>query len=178
MALMSVPQPTAHAYSPATGRAARMLTALYALSTLVAIFVWAGSPESHNPGRFVLLLDTLNLPVSHSLVSVVVCALVTQALVGRKRLGWWFVVGFQLLGLYLSVQELLTTDPAPAWAPWRLQTGSGRWLDVVSLVLTPLILWWLWRIRAAFSGRLQRGSWLGACGVLALSGVLATVTAG
>ncbi|MBV9830179.1 MAG: bifunctional lysylphosphatidylglycerol synthetase/lysine--tRNA ligase LysX, partial [Marmoricola sp.] len=148
------------------------------MSTVVAIFVWIEPPESHRSGRFVSVLETLNVPVSSSLVSVVVCLLVTQALVGRKRFGWWFVVGFQVLGFYLSAQELLTTDQAPAWAPWRLQSASGRWLDVISLVLTPLILWWLWRIRTAFSGRLQRGSWLAAAGVLALSGALAAITAG
>ena len=165
------------AYAPAVGRAARLLTALYALATLIALVVWAEAPESHHPGRVVLLLDTLNLPVGHSLVSVVVCALVTRALVGRKRVGWYAVVGFQLLGFYLSAQELLTADQAPAWAPWRWQSDVGRVLDVVSLVLTPVLLWGLWRIRGAFSGRLQRGSWQAAGSVLALSAVLAAVSA-
>src|ERR1700733_13848721 len=96
------------AYAPAVGRAARMLTALYALATLIALVAWCEAREPHRPGRVVLLLDTLNLPVGHSLVSVVVCALVTRALVGRKRVGWYAVVGFQVLGFYLSAQELLT----------------------------------------------------------------------
>ena len=165
------------AYAPGVGRAARMLTALYAFATLIALVVWAEAPEPHHPGRVVLLLDALNLPVGHSLVSVVVCALVTRALVGRKRMGWYAVVAFQLLGFYLSAEELLAPDRAPAWAPWLWQTDAGQALDVVALVLTPFLLWGLWRIRGAFSGRLQRGSWQAAGGVVAAAMVLASVAA-
>src|SRR3978361_982615 len=91
------------AYAPGVGRAARVLTALFAAATLIALVGWAEAPEAHHPGRVVLLLDTLNLPVGHSLVSVVVCALVTRALVGRKRVGWFAVVGFAVPGLHLPV---------------------------------------------------------------------------
>ena len=139
--------------------------------------VWAEAPESHHPGRVVLLLDTLNLPVGHSLVSVVVCALVTRALVGRKRLGWYAVVGFQLLGFYLSAQELLTLRPRAGLGALAWQTQVGQALDVVALVLTPVLLWGLWRIRGAFSGRLQRGSWQAAGGVVAAAMVLASAAA-
>src|SRR3954465_3612975 len=97
----------APSYSPWIGRAARLLTAAYALCTVMAFLSWAEGGAAHQPGRVVLLLDTLNLPVGHSLVSVVVSALVTRMLVGRKRLGWWAVVGFQVLGIYLSALELM-----------------------------------------------------------------------
>jgi lysyl-tRNA synthetase class 2 len=155
-------------------RAARIVTAVYAVATLVALVVWAESPIAHRTGRVVTFMETFNLPVGHSLVSFVVTALVTRALVGRKRIGWWAVVVFQVLGAYLSAVDLLTPDPTPVWAPWRSSTTFNDVLEVISIVVAPLALWLLWRIRPVFSGRLQTGSRLAAATVLVGGTVLSS----
>ena len=46
----------------------------------------------------------------------------------------------------------------------------GRVLDIVSLGISAIALWWLWHIRSAFPGRLVPGSWLRAIAALVVGG--------
>ena len=117
------------------------------------------------------------MPVAATFVSVVVLALATRALWGRKRIGLWFVAVFQALGIYLGIAELLPGAQLPLSEMWETRGDLGRGLDTVSMVVAVVALWWLWRIRGEFTGRLQRGSWGLAAAALAVGSAVTLVVA-
>ncbi|WP_347350783.1 bifunctional lysylphosphatidylglycerol synthetase/lysine--tRNA ligase LysX [Intrasporangium sp.] len=159
-----------------SARPARVLTGVYALATLVALgLVLFERPG--RPGRGELVFGLFNIPVARSFVSVVVLALVTRALVGRKRVALWLVAGFQLVGVYLGVVALLPPDTHLVAELWRTHGFLGRELDVAGIGIGGLALWWLWTLRPLFPGRLRRGSWWLAGTVLVVgSGVTLATT--
>jgi len=156
-------------------RAAQALTWLYAAACGLALLLWLSTRgEAPEPNVLELLFGVANIPLSHSLVSFVVLALMTRALIGRKRVGLAAVAAFQLLGMYLGVLALarLTAAPTPTvWGSRRLFTHG---LDVVSLLVGALVLVGLWRLRPAFPGHLRRGSWTRLVAATAVGGAVTT----
>ncbi|MGO4596403.1 bifunctional lysylphosphatidylglycerol synthetase/lysine--tRNA ligase LysX [Terrabacter sp. 2RAF25] len=144
---------------PAPHRSARLLTGLYALATLVALLLTLLARRRPGPVPGEAVFGLLNVPVARTFVSVVVLALVTRALIGRKRIGLWLVALFQVLGLYVGVVALVPAARLPLVRMWESRGDLGRGLDIASMVVAVAVLWWLRRIRSAFTGRLQRGSW-------------------
>ena len=145
--------------TPASHRPARLLTGLYALATLVALLLTLLARRRPHPFPAEGLFGLLNVPVAPTFVSVVALALATRALLGRKRIGLWFVGVFQVLGIYVGLVALVPAAGLPRTQMWVSRGELGRGLDIVSMLVAALALWWLWRIRHEFTGRLQRGSW-------------------
>ncbi|MEW1955487.1 bifunctional lysylphosphatidylglycerol synthetase/lysine--tRNA ligase LysX [Terrabacter sp. NPDC080008] len=150
---------TSSSRAPAPHRPARLLTGLYALATVTALLLTLLGRRRPHPILAEQFFGLLNIPVAPTFVSVVVLALATRALLGRKRVGLWFVAAFQVFGIYVGLEELVPSVEVPLTEMWVSRGGLGRGLDVVSTVVAALALWWLWRIRHEFTGRLQRGSW-------------------
>ncbi|GAA2467152.1 bifunctional lysylphosphatidylglycerol synthetase/lysine--tRNA ligase LysX [Terrabacter carboxydivorans] len=143
----------------ASHRPARLLTGLYALATLVALLLTLFARRRPHPLLAEDLFGLLNVPVAPTFVSVVVLALATRALLGRKRVALWFVAVFQVLGIYVGFVALVPAARLPRTGMWVSRGSLGRELDIVSTLVAALALWWLWRLRREFTGRLQRGSW-------------------
>jgi lysyl-tRNA synthetase class 2 len=162
---------------PSSPRPARALTGIYALATLVAIglVVFTHGPARPDVGE--RLFGFLNIPVAPSFVSVVVLALITRALVGRKRIALWLVAAFQVVGIYLGFVALFPRGSFMLAELWRTHGFLGRGVDIAGIAVGLLVLWWLRWLRPLFPGRLQRGSWWLALTVLvAGSGITLGVT--
>lgn len=156
-------------------RAARAVTGTYGLGLLVAAVLWLVTlGRTHRNSWLEIVFGLLNVPVGRSLVSVVVLGLITRALVGRKRVGLIAVAAFQVAGIYLGLVAAGRLAAAPAVSSWQSRETFGQVLDAASSVIAVLALWWLWRIRAAFPGRLRRGSWATAATTL-LTGLAVAV---
>ncbi|WP_256794663.1 bifunctional lysylphosphatidylglycerol synthetase/lysine--tRNA ligase LysX [Terrabacter sp. Ter38] len=158
--------------APASHRPARLLTGLYALATLVALLLTLLARRRPHPFLAEGIFGLLNVPVAPTFVSVVVLALATRALLGRKRIGLWFVAVFQIVGIYVGFVALVPAARLPRTEMWVSRGELGRGLDIVSTLVAALALWWLWRIRHEFTGRLQRGSWGLAFAALAVGSVV------
>lgn len=154
-------------------RGARALIGVYLLATALALILWAVLQwRVRRPSWVELLFGVFNVPLSHSLVSFVVLALITRALVGRKRVGLAAVAAFQLFGMYLGVVALARLTAAPALGGWESRRLLSNGLDVASLLLGAIVLFALWRLRPAFPGHLRSGSWVRLVAALAVGGAL------
>ena len=159
----------------ATHRTARLLTAAYAVATLVAVVLTLGARRSFRPSAAEELFGLLNVPVAPTVFSVVMLGLTTRALLGRKRIGLWLVAAFQIMGLALGTVELVRAS-LPLDELWETRGSLGRVLDIAASGVALVVLWWLRSTRAQFTGRLQRGSWWLALAAL-VAGSLLTVGA-
>lgn len=153
-------------------RGTRILTTIYGLATLTSLFLalLLRFTERH-PTLLETFFGLLNVPVARSWVSVVVLALATRALLGRKRFALWLVAIFQAYAAFLGIIALLHFARMPILVPWSAHTEVGRVFDVISLGVAVFALWWLWHIRSAFPGRLVPGSWLRAILAVIVGGV-------
>jgi lysyl-tRNA synthetase class 2 len=159
---------------PASPRAARALTLTYGIATVVALVLVLLVHRASRPGLGELVFSLLNVPVAPSFVSLVVLALTTRALVGRKRTGLWLVAAFQVVGVGLGLVALVPRNAPMIVSLWRTHGAFGRGVDIAGIGIGLVALWWLRRLRGLFPGRLQRGSWSLALSVL-LVGVGVTV---
>ena len=158
---------------PSTQRSTRLLTATYAVATLVAVVLTLSARHSFRPSGAEAFFGLLNVPVAPTVFSVVMLALTTRALLGRKRVGLWLVATFQLLGIVLGAVELFRSQ-LPLDELWESRGSLGRGLDTAAAAVAIVVLWWLWRSRQQFTGRVQRGSWWLALAALTV-GSLVTV---
>jgi lysyl-tRNA synthetase, class II len=157
-------------------RGARVLTWTYASAAVLALLLWLLRWNAHRPTWLEMVFGLFNVPLFGSLVSFVVLALITRALIGRKRVGLIAAAAFQLLGMYLGVVALARLTFKPVLAQWGSHRLLNHWLDVASLIIGGLILAGLWLLRPAFPGHLQRGSWIGMAAALGI-GAAVTITA-
>lgn len=162
---------------------ARVLIWVHVLSIIASIVLWV--MFRRHPERlagFELPLLLINIPVSGSLVSIVLLAITARLLIGRKRAGLGLVAFFQALavvaGLSLLAAVVVYPDVLPpALDIWSVRFLMGPGVDIASSLVGLIMVWLCWWARPAFPGRLRRGSWLalGACvaaGIL-LSGAVA-----
>lgn len=147
------------AVARAPHRPARQLTGVYAVATVVALVLTAVDRHRRVPGRLEELFGLLNIPVAPTFVSVVILALVTRALLGRKRIGLWLVGLFQVFGIYIGVAWHLRSARLPLTELWETRGDLGAGLDTASILVALAVIWWLWRLRSEFTARLQPGSW-------------------
>ncbi|MEO6998453.1 MAG: bifunctional lysylphosphatidylglycerol synthetase/lysine--tRNA ligase LysX [Terracoccus sp.] len=157
--------------APATYRSTRLLTAAYAVATIVAVVLTLGARRSYRPSGAEAFFGLLNVPVAPTVVSVVMLGLTTRALLGRKRVGLWLVAAFQILGIVLGAVELLHAQ-LPLDEFWESRGSLGRGLDTAAAGVALIVLWWLWRVRKQFTGRVQRGSWWLALAALAVGSLV------
>ncbi|HEY3545719.1 MAG TPA: bifunctional lysylphosphatidylglycerol synthetase/lysine--tRNA ligase LysX [Propionicimonas sp.] len=163
--------------APFPDRGARVLTTVFAFSTVVALVTWVlGHWGNRQPNWLELLVTLFNVPLSHSIASVALLGLITRALLGRKRIGLVAVAVCQLFGMYLGIAVLVSWPTSPLLRGWRSEHALYLWLDVASLPLGALVLVALWRMRSAFTGRVRKGSWWRAT-LVAILGICTTFLA-
>lgn len=156
-------------------RAARIVTACYALGVLSAMYLWIRTLwHGHREAWLENGFGLFNIPVTPSLVSVVVLALCTWSMVGRKRVGVAAVMVFQILGAYLGLAGALRMVHAPALNALYTRSDFGSIVDGSSVLVGLALVAWLWSIRRAFPGKLRKGSWHSSLVVL-LIGIAGTV---
>ena len=139
---------------------AQLLTLVYALSTLLAAVGWLvtrGHPTRLEGVE--LAAGLLNVPLAYSLVSAAVLALVTRALLGRKRVGLLAVAAFQVLGMLLGVAAVARVVTAPGSEDWPAHRLLRHSLDIASIGVGAAVLVLLWSLRHAFEGHTPPGSW-------------------
>lgn len=138
-------------------RGARVLTGVHALALVVTLaLVITGRLRGAQRSWWEQFFGAINVPVTRSLFSLVILALLTRALLSRKRIALWLVGTLQVLGAYYSFVALVLGSTR--LAPWRRSYPVGRPADIVAVIVAPLVLVWLWRLRSAFPARLVPGS--------------------
>ncbi len=161
---------------PGSPRAARVLTGTYAVATVAAALLVLSHPHRPGPSTTEVVFGLLNLPVAPTVVSVVVLAIVTRALLGRKRIGLWAVGAFQALGVLIGLVAVLPPTHRPFVWMWQTRGDLGRVVDIAAIAVALAAGWWLWRLRGQFTGRLQRGSgWLAVGALVVGSGATLAV---
>ena len=152
----SLPQRiTAHRETIAT-----WLIGIYAVGALLSLFSWILSPLHKGRGYtwWEYAFGLINVPVSHSLVSVIAMMIVTSLLVKRRRLGLYAVMFFQVGGILLTLPiaaNLIFNDTSIT-----LFTHSYRPLaDLTSVAVALITLTLLFLIRPAFPARIARTHW-------------------
>ncbi|WP_240917589.1 bifunctional lysylphosphatidylglycerol synthetase/lysine--tRNA ligase LysX [Phycicoccus sp. HDW14] len=150
------------------------MTAGYALGTATALGVWLFATPSHRPTVGEQLFGVLNVPVARSVLSVVTLALVTGALLTRRRAGLLAAAGFQVVGIVVGVLALLPRSSMSWLDVWRSRGALGRVLDVVALVVGVAALVLLWRARREFRASLGARH-VGAAVVVFVGGVVGTL---
>lgn len=149
------PEPT-----PAQERWARILTWLYAVATLTAVVLWLARLAGF-PSRLpvVVAFGALNIPLTPSLVSIVVLALVTGALLRRRRVALMLLAVFAVLGLLVSAAILAELWGRPAGdRPAAAALAVGTAVELIGIVASVLTLWLVWWVRPAFPARTRAGA--------------------
>lgn len=150
-------------YDPAGERLARVLTWVRTLAAVVAVALWIlriTGPLTVVP---VIVFEALNIPVTPSLVSVILVALVAAALMRRMRLALVAVMVFSVFGTTVSL--LILTDN---WI-WNAST-HGMFPYAVHMIIeaTGIVVGGLTLVAAvrswkAFPARTRRGAiWVAA----------------
>ena len=167
-AVAAVPAPgPAH---PGKERWAKLIVWVYALACVLSMALWAAHLLRPSFAYWpTVLLGTLNVPVSPSLVSVVVLVLLTGALLRRKRVALVVVALFEAAGLLVSAGVLARRwgfGPQPVPKPPLAAVDVA--LEVLGVVVAVAALWLCWWVREAFPARSRPGA--GAAAVLTLVG--------
>ncbi len=158
--------------TPAQERWARALTWLYVVATATAAVLWLARLAGLGTRVPVAAFGALNVPLTPSPVSVVVLALVTGALLRRRRVALWLLAFFAVLGLLASVAVL-----AEWWEPVP-DTGRGTEqgvvivLEVTGIIVSLATMWLVWWVRPAFPARTRAGAARAAILTLAVGTVL------
>ena len=156
-------------------RGARWLTGGYATATLIAAVSWLFGHWGHQGFHWLEELVTVfNIPLSRTLASVTLLALITVALVLRKRVALIAVMVCQLFGMYLGLSLVINAPVSPWMRSWRVGYALAGWLDLASVPLGAAALVWLWTLRPAFTARVRRGSVVRAA-LVAVTGLLLSV---
>ena len=154
-------------------RAARTIGTIYAAAAVSALLLLLFS-RSRRPSLVELAFGLINVPVNASLLSAVVLGVTARALLARKRAGLVVVAAFQVIGIVLGLVTLLPRQSIGWLALWQSRTTFGRTLDVIAVAIGALALWWLWRVRGEFPGRLPVHR-IGAAVLTLVGGLVLTV---
>lgn len=137
---------------------ARALIWFYVLGTLASVVLWI--MLRRNPERLVwfeLIFTLTNVPVSGSLLSIVLLAITSRLLIGRKRAGLVIAAVFQgmaiLGGLFVFGALAAYPEEIPIaedlWS-WHFLFGPG--VDIVASLIGIPLLWACWWARRSFRG--------------------------
>src|SRR4051812_6493592 len=163
----------AAAVSRAQERWARVLAWLYAVATFTAAVLWLAGLAGLTTRLPVVVFGALNIPLTPSLVSVVILGLVTGALLRRRRAALTLLAAFAVLGLLASAAILAGWwGPRPDHMPGEAARAVGAGLEIVGIVASLLTLWLLWWVRPAFPARTRAGAARAAALTLAAGVVL------
>ena len=164
---------------PRGERTAHILTWMYAVATLANLILLLFGAIREGMPWVEFGLTLLNLPVvGQSLIALVISGVTFWALLRRKRVGLHVAAFFQSLSVLIAVVTFITITPGelqqsfveymPYYSP-LFDLGAG----VFGLVM----LWLLWRARAAFPAKIHIGSYglalLVLAGTLAIAGLVA-----
>lgn len=162
--------------TPAQERGARILTWVFAIATLLGLILtvmqWMAviSPVPY------MVLGALNLPVSPSLASVALLALVTGALIRRKRIALTMVAVLQILGVLGSALNLWATVAIGPEEALSDRTAMAFFaVDVTALVVGVVVLMLAWWMRSAFPGRTRARSTVSAIITLSVGALITVV---
>ncbi|PLC12776.1 hypothetical protein AUQ48_11780 [Kocuria flava] len=159
-------------------RWARALTWLYACATVVAAVLWVMGLAGRPVGVPVVVFGSLNVPLAPSVVSVVLLALVTGALLRRRRIALGALAAFAGLGMLASAGVLagLWTAP-PQQRPPAGELAVRTAVEVIGILAalaTMRLVWWL---REKFPARTRAGAVRAAGAVLIAGTVLSAAGA-
>src|SRR4051812_18142438 len=164
----------AAAVSRAQERWARVLAWLYAVATITAAVLWLAGLAGLTTRLPVVVFGALNIPLTPSLVSVVVLGLVTGALLRRRRAALALLAAFAVLGLLASAGILAGWwGPRPDHMPGNAARAVGIGLEIVGIVASLLTLWLLWWVRPGFPAPPRAGGARAGAVALAAGVVLA-----
>lgn len=159
-------------------RIARWIVGIYCAGTVIALLAWVLSP--FRKGRmhtwWELLFSYLNVPVSHSLVSVIIMIVLTSSLIKRRRVALWAVMIFEVLGIVMSLPAmatLISNDHALS----ALTHAYNPIMDTLSVIVGIISLFFIWAARSAFPARLGRSHWKAAVITLLLGGAITCAVA-
>ncbi len=164
---------------------ARVLIWLHVLGVLSSLVTWVLWHRKFYRTSWVEgFYWLLNIPVSGTVLSIVLLALTARMLIGRKRAGLAIVAFFQVLGVVgaaATIAELVLVPDAAVEVfedVWSARFLLGAGLDIVAGLVGVLGLAALWWVRPSFPGRLRRGSWLALTASLAVGAALALLVLG
>lgn len=156
-------------------RVARIFTWVYFLSTVSALFLWLDNRFfgfSVRNGILEYIFFIANIPVGASLLSIVVLALITLALIRRKRIVLFVIGIWQILGILATLAELVFFSEE--------YVSSHQYFDlffvwlslIVGITIVATLIW----LTPVFPAKSHSGSWIGAI-TTALVGLLITCAA-
>ena len=145
-------EPVPATVNPGKERWAKLIVWVYAVACVLSVVLWVAHLLRPSLAYWpTMVLGALNIPVSPSLVSVVVLVLLTGALLRRKRVALVIVALFELAGLLISTGILawvwgfdLELAPNPPLASVDVA------LEVLGVVVAVAALWLSWWVREAF----------------------------
>ncbi|MFD1213254.1 phosphatidylglycerol lysyltransferase domain-containing protein, partial [Arthrobacter sp. GCM10027362] len=129
------------------------------MAMLIAVILWTARFAGLTPRLPVVVFGALNIPLTPSLVSVVVLGLMTGALLRRRRVALAFLAAFAVLGLLASAAIL-----AGLWGhragggPFGVERAVGTGLEIAGIAASLLTLWLVWWVRPAFPARTRAGA--------------------
>lgn len=160
-------------------RDARALTTVYVTAGVAALGLLLFTARGPHPALIEQAFGLVNVPVAPSLLSVVVLALTARALMARKRVGLLIAEGFQVVGMLVGATAFVPRTSLGWMDLWQSRTVFGRGLDAAAILTGAAAVWWMWRLRDAFPGRLRVRHAHAAAGVaVAGSALTVIVTAG
>ncbi|WP_188940390.1 bifunctional lysylphosphatidylglycerol synthetase/lysine--tRNA ligase LysX [Nakamurella endophytica] len=156
-------------------RVARWTVVVYVVASLFTVLDLPHRIGAREFDPLDAVADTLNLPVLHNVLGVLIMFLLTGALVRRKRFALWIVLATQLLGVVWALVVLARAAtghwfwfPRPAPSPSVGDAVLTYLGGVVGAVLAVV----LWSARSAFPARRSPGSRRAALLVLLAGGAL------
>lgn len=154
---------------------ARWVIGIYSFGTALTLMSWILSPlhRGRSSTWWELTFTYLNVPVSRSLVSVIVMALITVNLVKRRRAALNAVVTFEILGVLASIPLVAKVFSSENTLKTLLHSYNPI-LDILSIVVGIVSIFFLFHARHAFPARLGRRNWSGAI-VVTLIGLGVTI---
>ncbi len=137
-------------------RIARWVLGIYCIGFFMALCAWILAPfrKGRSHTWWELTFSYLNVPVNHSLVSVIIMAVISSALLRRRRIGLYAVIFFEGAGLLLSLPPLAQIFLFQDQKIFAHLYNPA--IDILSVILALCAIPLLISIRQAFPARMVR----------------------
>ncbi|SDB79825.1 lysyl-tRNA synthetase, class II [Raineyella antarctica] len=156
--------------TPARRLVAELLGWLYVVATIAAAIDWLRrrlAPHPRGPWPIQDFFITLNVPVTASLVSVAGLAVLTAAILKRKRFALKIIALFQVIGIASDVLAFWYTRTHRTQPDIPFIEENHGWVALANMALSiGLFVLMVW-LRPVFPARTRRGSWGAALAILA-----------